>query len=249
MSRRRDSGLGGLKDLGDSIGAQLRGKQFDSDQKLLEQERRDVGDVSDEDTSETLIVKSTKSTSTKKTTYTPPEPEERIRRTREPKELVEVEPPYDKDGTILSIEDIETALMELAEREDSIDEDAKLTAKDKEQQANRVRNLHKQYKTKNLYLSALLRQAKQYAQYQRDLLGYRDYGLGDEHDEVISKLMDSITDDFFDEVDHLKDVVAKRLREGLDTLPDEANAIIFRERLYRELHTAGVMGNWEPMEF
>lgn len=190
------------------------------------------------------------SSSSSSTKREPVEPETRTRRSQEDIEtLEEVDPPTDSDGEILAISDIEEALRELKEKERSIDADAQRTNADEEQQANRVRNLHKRYKERRSFLESLMKQAKRYAQYQRDLLGYRVYGFDAETDKAISHAMDEAIEDYFEQVDDLKDVVAKRIRACLDTLGPEVNDTKFRERLYRELHVKGVMGDWEPMEF
>ena len=234
-----------LDHIEDSIGDQLR--------QLLSTVPKST--VPSENKSETEKMGKKKSKSTSLTTIKkkPREPEERVHpdMDAEPVEPDPVEPPKDKDGEPLSVSEIHEALGELALQKLHVDTDARRTAKNPEQQANRVKNLMKTYKATEEELQTKLKKAREYEATRRGQEEYRDYGLTSEGDNAsITALVDESIADFFAQVDDLKDIVADRLREGLDKIEDpHVNSQELREEIYEELVGRGVIESWEPMEF
>ncbi len=230
MARRvRGHDLPNLDRLADSIGKQLKALP-----------------------SKTPYVSSTKSKSSSKPfKIVPREPEERVRSTEQEREAVEVEPAYDTNGDPLTVEDIYEALKEIALAELNIDRDAKRTAKDPEQQANRVKNLSQRYKARTKELEELLKQARKRESWERHQLGFRSYNLSsDEANLAVTELMDETINWYFAEVDNLKDRVSDTIRAKLDDIDDPGiDRVPFRERLYGELVQASVIESWEPLEF
>lgn len=187
----------------------------------------------------------------KKFEKVPREPEERMHRTiTEDDAPPYVEPATDTNGEALSVEEILEALTEISIAKLNVDRDAKRTAKHPEQQANRVKNLMNRYNARAKELEKLLAQARKHEAWERGQAEYRIYGLETEANLAVTNLMDETVRWFFARIDDMKDEVSDRIREGLDGIEDPGiNSVPFRERLYEELVSRGIIESWEPMEF
>lgn len=163
---------------------------------------------------------------------------------------VEEEPVLDKDGEILTSEDIIEALKGLYEREIQIDADAKRKHPDHpEHQALRAKKLADRYKGQRGNLMGDLKKAQRYERYQRELTGIRDYGLSEDANRALTGTVDDLVEGFFDNLDRMKDAVAAGIRAQLDELGEEGIDTKLREKIYDEVSRRGIIENWEPLEF
>jgi hypothetical protein len=158
-------------------------------------------------------------------------------------------PPRDNQGNVLSIEDCEEGLLVIQEARLRIDEEVQ-KIRNQEHAANRARKLKKKYDEKEKELKRCLDQAISFQRFEQRRKGIRDFGMPDDDgNRAITELVAQETKQFNDTVDEMKDAVAKRVRDRLDELGEDANDPEVRDRIYEALAEAEIIQPWEPLEF